>query len=103
MAKSGELKEIWDVAARTNLQFNMVGIFFFELPLRCLLTHREDTACLSQRVDPLNYQALHWLCAWQITFMTCCLLLTIVASVYVFTRSKPVYLLDYHCYKPPDE
>ncbi|CAL8469239.1 g8780 [Coccomyxa elongata] len=61
MAKSGELKEIWDVAARTNLQFNMI------------------------------------------TFMTCCLLLTIVASVYVFTRSKPVYLLDYHCYKPPDE
>lgn len=25
MAKSGELKEIWDVAAKTNIQFNMVG------------------------------------------------------------------------------
>ena len=24
MAKSGELKEIWDVAQKTNLQFNMV-------------------------------------------------------------------------------
>jgi hypothetical protein len=24
MAKSGELKEIWDVAAKTNIQFNMV-------------------------------------------------------------------------------
>jgi hypothetical protein len=24
MAKSGELMEIWDVAAKTNLQFNMV-------------------------------------------------------------------------------
>ncbi|EIE21149.1 hypothetical protein COCSUDRAFT_48294 [Coccomyxa subellipsoidea C-169] len=43
------------------------------------------------------------LCPSQITFMACCLLLTMVASVYVFSRSKPVYLLDYHCYKPPDE
>ena len=34
--------------------------------------------------------------------MTCCLLLTTVALTYVFTRSKPVYLIDYHCYKPPD-
>ena len=25
MAKSGELKEMWDVAAKTNLQFNMVS------------------------------------------------------------------------------
>jgi 3-ketoacyl-CoA synthase len=39
----------------------------------------------------------------QVTFMACCLLLTMVASVYVFSRSKPVYLLDYHCYKPPEE
>ena len=25
MAKSGELQEMWDVAAKTNLQLNMVG------------------------------------------------------------------------------
>jgi len=24
MAKTGELKEMWDMAAKTNLQFNMV-------------------------------------------------------------------------------
>ena len=28
MAKSGELKEIWDVAQKTNLQFNMVRQLF---------------------------------------------------------------------------
>jgi 3-ketoacyl-CoA synthase len=38
----------------------------------------------------------------QVTFMTCCLLLTTVALTYVFTRSKPVYLLEYHCFKPDD-
>ena len=38
----------------------------------------------------------------QITFMGCCVLLTIVALTYIFARSKPVYLIDYHCYKPPD-
>ena len=39
----------------------------------------------------------------QVTFMTCCLLLTTVALTYVFTRSKPVYLLEYHCFKPDDK
>ena len=38
----------------------------------------------------------------QITFMGCCVLLTIVALTYIYARSKPVYLIDYHCYKPPD-
>ncbi|CAL5229859.1 g13269 [Coccomyxa viridis] len=60
MAKTGELKEMWDMAAKTNLQFNMI------------------------------------------TFIGCCILLTIVALTYLFARSKPVYLIDYHCYKPPD-
>ena len=26
MAKTGELREMWDVAAKTNLQFNMVSL-----------------------------------------------------------------------------
>ena len=26
MAKTGELKEMWDMAAKTNLQFNMVRL-----------------------------------------------------------------------------
>lgn len=34
--------------------------------------------------------------------MGCCLLLTMVALTYLFSRSKPVYLVDYHCYRPPD-
>lgn len=27
MAKTGELKEMWDMAAKTNLQFNMVRTY----------------------------------------------------------------------------
>lgn len=38
----------------------------------------------------------------QVAFMGCCLLLTMVALTYLFSRSKPVYLVDYHCYRPPD-
>jgi len=34
--------------------------------------------------------------------MGCCLLLAIMAVTYVLTRTKPVYLINYHCYKPPD-
>lgn len=29
MAKTGELKEMWDMAAKTNLQFNMVRLQFW--------------------------------------------------------------------------
>ncbi|KAA6424520.1 MAG: beta-ketoacyl-coa synthase family [Trebouxia sp. A1-2] len=37
-----------------------------------------------------------------VVFMGCCLLLAIMAVTYVLTRTKPVYLINYHCYKPPD-
>jgi 3-ketoacyl-CoA synthase len=36
-----------------------------------------------------------------VTFVLSCLLLVFVAATYVFTRSRPVYLLNYHCFKPP--
>ena len=38
----------------------------------------------------------------QVMFLACCLLLVLVAVTYVLTRKKPVYLVDYHCYKPPN-
>lgn len=28
--------------------------------------------------------------------------LVLAAAVYFFTRESPVYLVDFHCYKPPD-
>ena len=34
--------------------------------------------------------------------MGCSLLLTMVALTYLFSRSKPVYLVNFHCYRPPD-
>ncbi|KAI3435763.1 hypothetical protein D9Q98_001821 [Chlorella vulgaris] len=36
-----------------------------------------------------------------VTFVLCCLLLVFAAATYVFTRSRPVYLLNFHCFKPP--
>lgn len=33
--------------------------------------------------------------------MLTCALLAVVAATYVFTRSRPVYLLSFHCFKPP--
>ena len=37
------------------------------------------------------------------TFCLCSLLLTCLALTYVLTRAKPVYLRDFHVFKPPDE
>ena len=34
--------------------------------------------------------------------MGCCLLLAVMAVTYVLTRTKPVYLMNYFCYKAPD-
>lgn len=38
----------------------------------------------------------------QVVFMGCCLLLAVMAVAYVLTRTKPVYLMNYYCYKAPD-
>jgi 3-ketoacyl-CoA synthase len=38
-----------------------------------------------------------------VMFMGCSLLLVLVAATYVFTRTKPVYLVDFYCYKPPSK
>lgn len=40
------------------------------------------------------------LCA-QVSFVLSCLALAFVAAAYVFTRSRPVYLLNFHTFKPP--
>ena len=37
----------------------------------------------------------------QVTFGLTCALLVFVAATYMFTRTRPVYLLNYHCFKPP--
>lgn len=36
-----------------------------------------------------------------VTFVITCLVLSFAAATYVFTRSRPVYLLNFHCFKPP--
>lgn len=37
----------------------------------------------------------------QVTFGLTCALLVFVAATYMFTRTRPVYLLNFHCFKPP--
>ena len=95
MAKTGELKEMWDMAAKTNLQFNMVRVTFLAQGHLLPVVHVAQHA-------PAVMKALKPTLVVQITFIGCCILLTIVALTYLFARSKPVYLIDYHCYKPPD-
>jgi 3-ketoacyl-CoA synthase len=34
--------------------------------------------------------------------LSACVLLTVVATLYVVQRRRPVYLLNYSVYKPPD-
>ena len=64
MAKSGELKEIWDVAARTNLQFNMVGFALFSHLLLTSSPHTEGcSVAFFSEADPLSYQGLNGLYA----------------------------------------
>lgn len=36
-----------------------------------------------------------------VTVMGCCGLVAFAAAVWFFTRTRPVYLLNYHCFKPP--
>ncbi len=85
MLKSGQLQEMWVVASKTHLQFNMVICF----------------SCCVYVLEPLLCAQLLQ-SALQVVFMGCCLLLAVVAVTYVLTRTKPVYLMNYHCYKAPD-
>ena len=41
------------------------------------------------------------LSAMQVTFVVCACSLSIVVAALVFFRTKPVYLLNFSCYKPP--
>ena len=36
-----------------------------------------------------------------LTFVGVCGALAFALATYIFTRSRPVYLLGYHCFKPP--
>lgn len=38
----------------------------------------------------------------QVSFIAGCSLLIFAAAAYIFTRKRPVYLLNYHCFKPND-
>ncbi|KAJ7514714.1 hypothetical protein O6H91_23G056300 [Diphasiastrum complanatum] len=38
-----------------------------------------------------------------VSLMTCSALLVFGLTTYIMTRPKPVYLVDYACYKPPDD
>lgn len=35
------------------------------------------------------------------SLMVCCIVLAFAAAVFLFTRRRPVYLLNYHCFRPP--
>ena len=88
MLKTGQLQEMWVVASQTHLQFNMVGLVARQSASASWMVF----VCLCTQ----HFNAL------QVVFMGCCLLLAVMAVAYVLTRTKPVYLMNYYCYKAPD-
>lgn len=38
-----------------------------------------------------------------LALLATCIMLTVVTMIYIFKRARPVYLLNYCVYKPPDE
>ena len=95
MGKTGELKQLWDVAAVTNVRINLVRSL-----LKCMQARHcpdlQSTWCLLC----LSYDGGPG--AAQVTFVFCAVLLVILSITYVLTRAKPVYLLNYAVYRPPD-
>lgn len=128
MWKNGEIQDMWSMARQTHLTFNMVGSW---AALDCWLArlavfqacrcschnwssvHAVDEApsipsqaCLTQlsahAAMPTDVPAMPTdVPASQVTFGLTCALLVFVAATYMFTRTRPVYLLNYHCFKPP--
>jgi hypothetical protein len=103
MGKTGELKSIWQSASNTNVQFNLVrdGLLCWSSRhlatnfCKCSQSWRVHSG--DDLTTPSRYGML------QVTFCLCSLLLTCLALTYVLTRAKPVYLRDFHVFKPPDE
>lgn len=124
MYQSGDLHSLWHMARQTDLTFNLVSA------RRCRgnagrawgvglapsagtgATHcrasrlarprrrRRGIVLLAARPPP-DMRPIPAPRSPQLTFIVCCLLLVGVAASYASTRSRPVYLVDFHCYKPP--
>ena len=103
MGKTGELKSIWQSASNTNVQFNLVrgGLLCGSSQHLAKILASAAKAGGSTCGDDLTTPS--WYGMLQVTFCLCSLLLTCLALTYVLTRAKPVYLRDFHVFKPPDE
>jgi hypothetical protein len=88
MAQNGDLHNMWAVARQTNLTFNLV---------------RSWVCCFACNGQIVGLQLTTGVCVkcLQVTFVLSCLLLVFAVATYIFTRSRPVYLLNFHCFKPP--
>ena len=62
----------------------------------------EDPSPIMEAAQPSTVRADRaYMVTVQVSFVSCCLLVTAVAITYMFTRSKPVYLIDFHVFKAP--
>ena len=124
LGKTGELKNIWQSASNTNVQFNLVSaassinvvlyvlrIFVFAPESLSTWQNGEEQGLRSSEAELRGcswsrLSSVFAFCACrtlQVTFCFCSLLLTCLALTYILTRAKPVYLRDYHVYKPPSK
>ena len=80
------------MASQTDLQFNLVRV----------LALSGDSSPTMAAAQPSTVRADRaYVVMLQVSFVSCCLLVTAVAITYMFTRSKPVYLIDFHVFKAP--
>ena len=108
MLNNGDLQSMWAVARETHLTFNAVRAGGWAgraccggggggPALPCPARHEWWADRSSSPPRPPSPPLL------QVTFVLTCLLLVLVSAAYVFTRSRPVYLLNFRCFKPPSK
>lgn len=118
MYQHGDLNSMWSMAKQTNLTFDLVRVLDScgETPrLRRLPAPRSNAAACMQRVLGQGHgvgmrpaPVRSWPNSGlpphsQVTFVVTCSAIVFAAATYLFTRTRPVYLMNYYCYKPPPE
>ena len=99
MLRVGQLSALWDVAHETNLTINLVrgdgGGGRISGAWRSLLHRRGARAVCSPPHPPPNTP--------QVTVVGCCSMLLAAVLSWFLLQTRPVYLVDFAVYRPPDD
>lgn len=113
MAQKGELQRLWTVAKQTDLTFNLVSSPGQAAPTISASANDGRTAGSSAQRCFTQWYDVHWynssptevFCVClplQVSAVVCCsVLLGVLVTIYLL-QSRPVYLVDFFCYRAPD-